>query len=183
MTDGDDPVQGDGEILRRRLEETASGELSYERLRRRYDDLRRDYVSLMQRLADLEERAVAPSRAPVAAAAPSFGVRDAMLTPLLALRDEYADALTGLREVVSAIDGATERIRGQRARPQHAPAEPAPPAEQQVQVDVRGRSPGEMLAFREQLAGLAGVRAVHVHAMDRERTTLIVELGSQIQTG
>jgi hypothetical protein len=180
VTDRDDPPPSDDDVLRRRLEETASGELSSDRLRRRYDDLRRDYVSLMQRLSDLEERsvAVAPSR-------PSFGVLESMLAPLVALRDEYLEAVTGLHDVVAAIDGATNRMKTQRSAPAaraEATTEPST-AEKEVQVDVRGRSAGELLAFREQILGLAGVRAVHIHAIDPERTTLIVELGTHSSTG
>jgi hypothetical protein len=136
-------------------------------LRRRYDDLRSDYEALLERLADLETKA---QEAEATAQPLRFGMFEQLLSPLTALRDEYVETLGDLERLVGGIEDLLPRgMKGQR--PASATTEPAA-----VQVQVRGRNAGQLLDFRERLASLEGVLAVNIHAIDTERTVLIVEL-------
>ena len=144
-------------------------------LRRRYDELRADYESLLGRLRELESAAVQPepARAPVA---PRYGLVEGLLAPLEQLQAEYHEALASLQGLVDGLGtmlGA--RLKGQRLG---EPVRPSFVDEQAVQVDVRGRGAPMLLAFRDRLAALPGVAAVNIHAADQERATLIVELQS-----
>ncbi|MCA9832121.1 MAG: hypothetical protein R3B97_14150 [Dehalococcoidia bacterium] len=143
-------------------------------LRRRYDELRADYEALLARLEDLESldetgpaEPVEPGSMP---ASLLFGLREQVVAPLLALRDEYADAQATLEQLINGLDVLTTRgLKGQRsAEPELEPAS--------LEVRVRGRSPGQLLGFRERLAGMEGVARVNIHAVDPERAVLIVEL-------
>ena len=53
---------------------------------------------------------------------------------------------------------------------------PSPPAGGRIEVNARGRDPGTLLAFRDELAALAGVARVSIHAIDSNSAVLIVEL-------
>lgn len=147
-------------------------------LRRRYDELRADYESLLTRLRDLE------SGAPIAApAAPAlrFGLLESLLAPLEQLRQEYIETLASLEDVVGGLETVVSRgLKGQRGAPSASPPPTTPETVESarlVRLEVRGRNAGELLAFRERLAALPGVRAVTIHAVDQERATLVVELG------
>jgi hypothetical protein len=147
--------------------ETAA-ESALRQLRRRYDDLRLDYESLLARLAEAEERAASPG---ATSEAVRFGVLEQMLAPLAALRDEYVEALGGLDRVVSGIEEILPRgMKGQRP----APAGAAPDG--RIEVDVRGSSAAGLLAFRDRIAALEGIAGVSIHAIDPERAVLVVEL-------
>lgn len=100
--------------LLERLREGASGDAALRQLRRRYDILRNDYESLVDRLMDLEDRIAAddarreseqlelpsiptPGQEPVT-------VAESVLTPVLRLRDEYLHAATGIQSIISGLD-------------------------------------------------------------------------------
>ncbi|MGD9932192.1 MAG: hypothetical protein AB7T37_00595 [Dehalococcoidia bacterium] len=145
--------------------------MALEQLRRRYEELRADYAALLGRLEDLESLdEPAPAPAPPPSAAMLFGLREQVVAPLLALRNEYADAQATLEQLVDGLDALTTRgLKGQRAaEPELAPTS--------VEVRVRGRSPGQLLGFRDRLGQLEGVTRVNIHAVDPEQAVLIVEL-------
>ena len=145
--------------------------MALDQLRRRYQELRADYAALLGRLEDLESMdEPVPAAVPAPSDALLFGLREQVVAPLLALRDEYADAQATLEQLIDGLDVLTTRgLKGQRA------AEPDfPPST--VEVRVRGRSPGQLLGFRDRLGQLEGVTRVNIHAVDPEQAVLIVEL-------
>ncbi|MBA4179331.1 MAG: hypothetical protein C0506_01970 [Anaerolinea sp.] len=203
-SEGDDPIL-------ERLRQSASGDAAVRQLRRRYDLLRQDYEQLLDRIGELEDRLStgqeAPGRAPQTAvlplvlpgAGPGAGVSapltDAVLAPLLKLRDDYVAVVAGINSVVSGLESlAAGALKGQHAAPAPAgpPAtpEPRPAAEapvnhrdeavaarpRRVQMDVRGHGFGELLDFQERLSRVEGVARVSINAIDAERATLVVEL-------
>lgn len=187
-----------------RLRESATGEAAVRQLRRRYDILRQDYESLIDRLMELEERvaedairrdAEATENTGTAAAVPvpaePLTVAESLLAPILRLRDEYLLASTGIQGIISGLDNlASAAFSRQRPRPtapvaseddtsgapQAAPAPLRPLEAVPFQVDVRGDGFGELLDFQERLAHLPGVARVSISAIDNERATLVVEL-------
>lgn len=185
----------DDERLLERLREAVSGDTSVRQLRRRYDALRSDYESLLDRLAELEQRieetrfepeeAPPPSHAGGAATAtapaPPGSLTDTLLAPLVRLREEYLAAATSIQTIVGGLDSlAAGAMKGQRtaAAPQ---ARPAPVREEhheapRIQVDVKGQGFGNLLDFQERLAQLDGVARVSINAIDNDRATLVVEL-------
>lgn len=165
------------EFLQERLQETASGEAALRQLRRRYDLLRQEYDRLLDRLERLERRVTSPGRTEQAAPAPlSATVRD----PLVRLRDEYAEAaevietiLRGLERITSELMPVTSSGAG-RVLPTQARARET----MRVQLEVRGGDFGRILDFQERLAAMEGVVRVSISAIDQERATLMVDLGS-----
>ncbi len=171
-------------------------------LRRRYDILRQDYESLIDRLVELEERmaadAIRRESAAVEAATTApletipvepMTVAESLIGPLLRLRDEYLVASTGIQGIISGLDALASSAFSRRGpAPTEDPAAPpspnasarppATPSNEPVpfQVDVRGQGFGELLDFQERLAHIPGVARVSISAIDNERATLVVEL-------
>ena len=174
-----DSFDSEEDALLRRLREGASGDASARQLRRRYDQLRLDYESLLERLGDLEARledAPAPT-SPALTPTQSEPLAASLLGPLLTLRDQYVETLGGLQALVSGIEGlAAGAFKGQRGPTSMAspPASDGPPREYEVRA--RASSFPELLAFQQQLGGLPGVREVAIHAIDADRATFIIEL-------
>lgn len=197
------PADESPDPLLERLRESATGDTAVRQLRRRYDILRQDYESLIDRLVELEERiaqdaarreadtveatsATPPGPVPVE----PMTVAESLIAPLLRLRDEYLVASTGIQGIVSGLDMLASTAFSRR-RPEStpepaeptsasstppAPPTPAPSDPLPFQVDVRGEGFGELLDFQERLAHLPGVARVSISAIDNERATLVVEL-------
>ncbi len=160
--------------------------------RERYELLRLEHESILRRLADFEaERRIGPALsrfAPQRGAqnvAPEYSsVAEAVIAPLLRLRDEYVAAVAKIDTVVGGLEGlAVSAFRdAPRTRSTVDPAfEQNPPSEARrkppkIQVDVRAKGFGELLDFQERLSEMKGVTSVSVNAIDSERATLTVEL-------
>lgn len=196
----------DEDRLLERLREAVSGDQGTRRLKRRYDALRRDYETLLDRLADIEQRIelqdyiaaeepeppppVAPRPAPQhtageATAPPRVTGRltESLMVPLFELREEYLAAATSINTIVGGLESlAAGAMKGQHAtpaaseRPTPVRDDDAPPRQQSVQVDVRGEGFGNLLDFQERLSGIEGVSRVSINAIDNDRATLVVEL-------
>jgi hypothetical protein len=177
--------------LLERLHETAAGDASVRRLRRSYDLLRRDYEELLDRLADLEERLETATPAPATAAAPPkpqtiesapSALLEQITAPLVRLRDEYAAALSRIQAIVGGLDnlaaGAMKGQRGPSAVEHPAVTEEPAGRPRRIQVDVKGPGFGSLLDFQERLSALDGVARVTISAVDQERATFVVELGT-----
>lgn len=195
-------AEGD-DLMLARLAESAAGDPAVRQLRRRYDMLRSDYEQLLDRLGEFEERlnaqALASARshtAPNPEQPLSTEFNDALLVPLLKLRDDYVTAATRITALVSGLETLAQgSFKGQHGMPE----EPAGPKtseansgpgasdsedkqnrgtarSQRVHVDVRGQGFGELLDFQERLSSLDGVARVSINAIDTERATLVVEL-------
>lgn len=186
----------DDERLLERLREAVSGDQAMRRLRRRYDSLRQDYESLLDRLADIEQRlelsnaiddmepepprgGAAGGVSPIAAGR----LTESLLAPLAQLRDEYMAAATSIQAIVGGLENlAAGAMKGQKpAHPE--PAErPQPVREERpdrprsIQIDVKGEGFGNLLDFQEKLSELEGVSRVSINAIDNDRATLVVEL-------
>ena len=197
-----DEQQGD-EMLLGRLQEAAGGDAALRQLRRRYDDLRRDYESLIDRLGEIEERLVdQPSQSDVAAirtetpagTAPTL-IDEALTDPLLRLRDEYLAAGARIQDIITGLERlAADALKGQHAgattpaegatseqepeQPSSPPRRDSPeePRPRKVNVEVHGKGFGELLDFQEKLSSVPGVSRVSINAIDAERATLVVEL-------
>jgi hypothetical protein len=152
----------------------AGGTAAFEALRARYDALRADYAALLDRLDDLERRATSAEPAararPSGVSSPATGLLDALMAPLEALRGEYAEALAGIRNVVDTLD----TLVGSGLRPQRVAASASAPS--QLRVEARAQGAASLLAFRDRLAAMPGVRRASIHAADQERATFVVEL-------
>ncbi|MEX1104425.1 MAG: hypothetical protein WED87_09250 [Dehalococcoidia bacterium] len=188
----------DDERLLERLREAVSGDQAMRQLRRRYDSLRHDYESLLDRLADIEQRielsdaveaelphsASRPAGGPVLPAAPPAGrLTESLLAPLVQLREEYLAAATSIQVIVGGLDSlAAGAMKGQKAAhpaPEERPApvrEPHPQQPRSIQVDVKGEGFGNLLDFQEKLSAIEGVSRVSINAIDNDRATLLVEL-------
>lgn len=169
------------DFLLERLNEAASGDTAVRQLRRRYDLLRHDYESLLDRLGELEDRLSDAASAPPPAAVQSTvaeSIAEAISGPLLRLRDDYLAAVADLQSVVSGLEGLASGFKGQHS----ATGVPADAQEERqrtiekVHVDVQGSGFGELLDFQERLSQVSGVSRVTISAIDNERATLVVEL-------
>ncbi|MEX2081208.1 MAG: hypothetical protein WEC33_06295 [Dehalococcoidia bacterium] len=175
------------EHLLGRLKDVVSGDTALRQLRRRYDALRHDYETLLDRVDELEASlAIAAQQAaqgqplgeqpqPV-----SPDVSEGLVSPLLRLRDDYLAAAGGIQTIVDGLDGlAAAAFKGQRGpgvrRPEPTHEHPVG-RPRTVQVDVNGGDFGELLDFQEQLSNLPAVERVSIKAIDNERATLVVEL-------
>ena len=167
------------DFLLERLNEAASGDTAVRQLRRRYDLLRHDYESLLDRLGELEDRLNDAATKPVFAPSPiAETIAEAIAAPLLRLRDDYLAAVAGIQGVVSGLEGLATGFKGQHSAA-GVPAEPEPeiqPRVEKVHVEVQGSGFGELLDFQERLSQVAGVSRVSISAIDNERATLVVEL-------
>lgn len=175
------PGEGEEPLLERLRAATAGDELVQE-LRRRYEALRTDYEALLGRLTDLE-RGLAGAEAVVTVDSGEGTLLDALLAPLVRVRDEYRQTAGELEKLVFALDRlAAGSWKGQReaaATPSRGPSVRRPV----VQVDVKGRGFGDLLDFQERLSEIAGVARVSIHAIDTDRATFIVELGDSEPVG
>ena len=178
--------EGQDENILERLQEAASGDASMRQLRRRYDSLRGDYERLLDRLGELEERLDEAASTSSSVAPQLPGLAEAIVAPLLKLREDYVAALTSIQSLVTGLEGLASGFKGQHAA-SGAPAPAAPSADasseldpegkvQKVQVDVKGSGFGDLLDFQERLSSLGGVTRVSISAIDNERATLVVEL-------
>ena len=114
---------------------------------------------------------------------------EAVVAPLLGLRDEYLAAVTKIDAVVGGLEGlAAGAFREPRpVRTADPPPEPSSSPTQQaprqkpnrMQIDVRAKGFGELLDFQERLSEMKGVVSVSVNAIDSERATLTVELQAE----
>ena len=180
MPDGD--TEDEDQILRR-LQETASGDAAVRQLRRRYDSLRTDYEALLDRLGELEGRLSEAASEPdsgsemVAAAPQGSTLMQGIVAPLMNLRDEYVEALTGIQSIVTGLESmAAGSFKGQRQEPSTTPAGPVSPRPRNVQVEAKAEGFGDLLDFQERLSAIEGVARVTIHAIDSGRATFVVEL-------
>jgi hypothetical protein len=138
--------QGD-ELLLGRLQEAAGGEVALRQLRRRYDALRQDYESLLDRLSDIEARIAdgpSPSAADAAPPVPSSPtlpeLEHAIRGPLLRLRDDYAAAVARIQRIIAGLEAlaasAGNGPHDAMRRPNEVAPESAPPASPPPQPDV-----------------------------------------------
>jgi hypothetical protein len=169
------------DFLLERLNEAASGDTAVRQLRRRYDLLRHDYESLLDRLGELEDRLndAASAPAPAAHSTIAESIAEAISAPLLRLRDDYLAAMAGIQGVVSGLEGLASGFKGQhsaRGTTATPPSEDRPERVEKVHVDVQGSGFGELLDFQERLSQVSGVSRVTISAIDNERATLVVEL-------
>jgi hypothetical protein len=179
------------------FEQAAAAEMddsALRQLRRRYEALRRDYESLLDRVGDLEEHQVLSARAKPQRGGPSEPptagagrVAEGLVSPLLGLRDEYLSAASGIQTIVESLDRlAAQAFRGTgTAAPQATPAvravEPVSPGPREesprrIHLDVSGQGFGELLDFQERVSGIAGVARVSISAIESDRASLVVEL-------
>ena len=144
-------------------------------LRTRYDRLRSDYESLLDRLADLEDRLANEPGATESAARPGR-LADLVAQPLFDLRREYIEAAASINSIVSGLEDLTTRgMKAQHsATGDQAPAPPATPDE--VEVDVEGGDFGDLLDFQQHLSGIDRVSQVSIRTLDKDRATLVVKL-------
>ena len=173
-----DSFETEEDALLRRLREGASGDAAARQLRRRYDQLRLDYESLLERLGDLEARIAEPvGQAPAPIAAQTESLSSSILGPLLTLRDQYVETLGGLQALVSGIEGlAAGAFKGQRGPASQPAPESTTDVPRSYEVGARASSFPALLAFEEKLAAVPGVGRVSIHAIDSDRATFIVEL-------
>ena len=177
------------------LRESATGDAAVRQLRRRYDILRHDYESLIDRLMELEERVAedaarreaealeAQEPPPMVSVEPTT-VAESLLSPLLRLRDEYLVASIGVQAIIAGLDQLASAAFTRRAATPPAPTDStgsksspgSRDAAAPFQVDVRGEGFGELLDFQERLAHLPGVARVSISSIDNERASLVVEL-------
>lgn len=161
------------------------------RWRERYEQLRRDHESTVRKLADVEaaDQATrfsgsrfAPQRVGYSQSHADYqSVAEAVVSPLLRLRDEYLGAVGKIDAVVGGLEGlAASAFHETRTAPSIPPLDQPPTTQRskpnRVQVDVRARGFGELLDFQERLSDMKGVASVSVNAIDSERATLTVEL-------
>lgn len=183
----------DAEALVDRLRDVVSGDAALRQLRRRYESLRHDHETLLDRLAELEDRVAATTRStlravdpdpapPTPVLAPASSLDEGLVSPLLKLRDDYLSAANGIGAIVEGLDAlAAAAFKGQRSSDPAAPR-PAPvhhrPAErpEAIEVDVKGSDFGALLDFQERLSSVPGVGRVSIKAIDNERASLLVEL-------
>jgi hypothetical protein len=161
--------------------------------RERYELLRLEHDTIVRRLAEIEAEQsnrfagsrFAPQRAAYSVPSPEYvSVAEAVVAPLLRLRDEYMGAVGKIDTVVGGLEGlaagAFHDSRTARTAPPAFEPPPTTPSPRQkpnrVQVDVRARGFGELLDFQERLSDMKGVASVSVNAIDSERATLTVEL-------
>ena len=111
----------DDDKLLGRLQDAASGEAAVRQLRRRYDALRDDYESLLDRLAELEDRLEASGdvepRTPsprAGAPAPAGSLSEAIMAPLMQLRAEYLAAATSIHASSAPLTTPPPRDRASR---------------------------------------------------------------------
>lgn len=172
---------------------TARGVCGLSHWRERYDLLRLEHESILRRMADVEaERRVGPAlsrfapqrSAQIPASAEYSSVADAVVAPLLRLRDEYLAAAGKIDTVVGGLEGLAmsafrdTRPVGSAPEPNLEPTTAPEPRRKptRIQVDVRAKGFGELLDFQERLSEMNGVASVSVNAIDSERATLTVEL-------
>lgn len=191
------------EALFERLRDVVSGDAALRQLRRRYESLRHDHETLLDRLGELEERiAQQPQPAAQQSAPPSPAARlpvpvegelaDNLVSPLLRLRDEYLGAASRIQAIVEGLDTlAAAAFKGQRSAGPNAPRpapvrmrtpEPPPRAAGDFEVDVKGSDFGSLLDFQERLSAISGVHRVSIKAIDNERASLVVELSGEAES-
>ncbi len=148
-------------------------------MRIRYDRLRSDYETLLDRLADLEDRLI-HSEPGIPATRP-IRLAEMVSRPLFDLRREYIEAAASINSIVAGLEELT--TRGMKA--QHAAPQPPPPAEgptdtddlpAEIEVAVEGGDFGDLLDFQQHLSGIERVSQVSIRSLDKDRATLIVKL-------
>ena len=166
--------------------------------RERYELLRLEHEAILRRMAELEVdqsgrfsgSRFAPQRGGYEVPNPDYpSLAEAVVAPLLGLRDEYLAAVTKIDNVVGGLEGlAAGAFR--EPRPVRTPAPPPEPSSNptqqaarqkpnRMQIDVRAKGFGELLDFQERLSEMKGVVSVSVNAIDSERATLTVELQAE----
>ncbi|OAI44584.1 hypothetical protein AYO38_00385 [bacterium SCGC AG-212-C10] len=133
----------DDDAVLEHLRLAAGDDVAVRQLRRRYDLLRDDYESLIDRLAELEDRLAARGQPPEARDARS--IIEAVATPLVRLRDEYAEAATAIQQIIEGLESlARGTMKGQRSSvardthsPREQPAEAAPAEEPEPPAAAR----------------------------------------------
>lgn len=189
----------EAEALFERLRDVVSGDTALRQLRRRYESLREEHASLLGRIAELESRiatraqALEPQAGPPERTAPAADhetLADAVVSPLLRLREDYSGAAARIQTIIDGLDSlaGSASFKGQRAAGANPPRpEPVrfragePPAAPRpgFEVDVKGADFGALLDFQERLSAIGGVSRVSIKAIDNERASLLVELGGE----
>lgn len=152
-------------------------DVALRQLRLRYDRLRADYESLLDRLGELEQRihtASAPAESPVRGR-----LSQVLAEPLLELRLEYVEAAQSIEGIVRGLNDLVSRgMKGQHpARGDDRPEPPATaPIASEIQIAVEGGNFGDLLDFQQQLSQLDRVAQVSIRSLDQDRATLMVEL-------
>ncbi len=152
-------------------------------MRARYDRLRSDYETLLDRLADLEDRLTHSESGVPAAGGTPVRLAELVSRPLFDLRQEYIEAAASINSIVSGLEELT--TRGMKAQHTAPPATPTPGAEHKAKVDdlpaeievaVEGGDFGDLLDFQQHLSGIERVSQVSIRSLDKDRATLIVKL-------
>jgi hypothetical protein len=160
-----------------------SPDVALRQLRLRYDRLRSDYESLLDRLGELENRI----QNAAASGEPKVRGRlaSAISEPLLDLRLEYIEAAESIQVIVRGLNDLVGRgMKGQHpaqaASPPNVAPSPAPDAAAEgsdlIEIAVEGGDFGDLLDFQQQLSHLGRVAQVSIRSLDQDRATLLVEL-------
>jgi len=155
-----------------------TADVAFRQLRLRYDRLRSDYESLLDRIGELENRIQTAS----SSAEPRVRGRlaTALAEPLLELRLEYMEAADSIQGIVRGLNDLVGRgMKGQHqapAQPDLQPTAPAPQGPDIIEIAVEGGDFGDLLDFQQQLSHLDRVAQVSIRSLDQDRATLLVEL-------
>ncbi|MBI2765698.1 MAG: hypothetical protein HYX53_07290 [Chloroflexi bacterium] len=161
----------EGDLLRERLNEAASGDAALRQLRRRHDALRADYEALLLRLQELEGRLEAEGAPPLEAAeqARRLDLAEQITTPLLRMRDDYMRTAEEIAQIIAGLEALASFDR---------PEEPLPAASRPrtVQLDVEAEDFGSILDMQERLSAMPGIARVSVRTGEAGKALLLVEL-------
>lgn len=160
-----------------------AAQAALQQLRSRYDRLRDDYESLLDRLRDLERR-LASEPGPGSEPSPGSRLVELIAEPLLQMRREYIEAAASINTIVAGLDDiATRGMKAQRSARDAAPAPaPSPPpstsdkGNSEIEIAVEGGDFGDLLDFQQHLSSIERVTQVSIRSLDRDRATLVVEL-------
>ncbi|MCA9845733.1 MAG: hypothetical protein KC491_13845 [Dehalococcoidia bacterium] len=147
-------------------------------LRTRYDRLRSDYETLLDRLSDLEDRLVHAGQGAETPPRPGRLV-EVVTQPLYDLRKEYVEAAASINSIVAGLEELTTRgMKAQHsATGSEAPASPGVgDLPEELEVAVEGGDFGDLLDFQQHLSGINRVSQVSIRSLDRDRATLVVRL-------
>jgi hypothetical protein len=151
-----------------------SAESALRQLRLRYDRLRGDYESLLDRLNELDDRIESESGSQRGRGRLVRAINE----PLLDLRLEYMEAADSIQNIVRGLNDLVGRgMKGQHPAPatSELPSQETPVLDS-IEIAVEGGDFGDLLDFQQQLSLLDRVAQVSIRSLDQDRATLLVEL-------